>query len=91
MIISQIKLSKIQGIQGFSRISSANIFIKFSPFGTNENVEIKAGVLEDLRLADLLLGNDLFRVGSKLKGPIAVAHFDGFHSGSPDRHTVVLC
>ena len=41
---------------------TATIFVKSPRFGTNENVEITVGVLENLRLADLLLGNDLFNV-----------------------------
>ena len=53
------KSVKIQGIQGgFSEIPLAKICVKSSRFGTNENVEITVVVLENLRLSDLLLGND---------------------------------
>ena len=45
------------------------------------------GVFEDLILADVLLGNDLFNVGSTLENPIAVVRFDGFQSRSPAMHT----
>ena len=45
-------------------------------------------VLEDLKLADLLLGNCVFSVGSKLKDPIAVVRFGGFQSASPAMHIV---
>ena len=44
------------------------------------------GVLEDLRLADLLLGNDLFSAKSMLKDSIAIVHFDRFQNGSPAMH-----
>ena len=50
--------------------------VKSPRFGTIENVEITLGVLENLRLADLLLGNDLFSANSKLRNPIEVVHFD---------------
>ena len=37
------------------------------------------GVLENLRLADLLLGNELFSINSTLRYPIEMVHFDGSH------------
>ena len=68
---------KIQGIQcGIYEISLTKICVKSPRFGTNENVEITVGVLENLRLADLLLGNDLFQANSKLKDLIEVVRFD---------------
>ena len=77
------KRVKIQGIQGgFCEIPLTKIQVKSPRFGTNENVEITMGVLENLRLADLLLGNDLFQANSKLKDPIEVVNFDV--SPSPD-------
>ena len=45
-------------------------------FGTNENVVITVGDLENLRLADLLLGNDLLHANSKLRDPIEILNFD---------------
>ena len=64
---------KIQGIQGgLCEIPLAKICVKSSRFGINENVEITVRVLENLRLADLLLENDLFQANSKLKDPIEV-------------------
>ena len=51
------------------------ICVKSLRFGTNENVEITVGVLENLRLADLL-GNDLFQANSKLRDPIEIVNFD---------------
>ena len=71
------KSVKIQGIQGgFCEIPLAKICGKSPRFGRNENVEITVGVLENLRIADLLLGNDLFQANSKLKDPIEVVNFD---------------
>ena len=50
---------KIQSIQGaFNEIPWRKFCVKSPRFGTNENVEITVGVLENVRLADLLLGND---------------------------------
>ena len=73
----------IQGIQGgFCEIPLAKIHVKSPRFGINESVEITVGVSENLRLADLLLGNDLFQANSKLKDPIEVVNFDV--SASPD-------
>ena len=66
----------------FCKIPLAKIHVKSPRFGTNENVEITVGVLQNLRLADLLLGNDLFQANSKLKDPIEVVNFDV--SASPD-------
>ena len=60
----------------------AKIHVKYPRFGTNENVEITVRVLENLRLADLLLGNDLFQANSKLQDPLEVVNFDV--SLSPD-------
>ena len=60
----------------------AKIYVKSPRFGTYENVEVTVCVLENLRLADLLLGNDLFQANSKLKDPIEVVKFDV--SASPD-------
>ena len=50
--------------------------MKSPRFGTIENVEITVGVLENLRPADLLLGNDLFQANSKLRDPIEIVNFD---------------
>ena len=56
--------------------------MKSPRFASNESVEIKVSVLEDLWLADLLLHDDLFSVDSKLRDPIELMHFDGFKSAS---------
>ena len=53
----------------------------------NEYVEITVGVLENLRLADLLLGNYLFQANSKLKDPIEVVNFDVSSSPVMDKAT----
>ena len=59
------KSVKIQGIQGGScEIPLTKIYVKSPRFGTIENVEITVGGLENLRPADLLLGNDLFQANS---------------------------
>ena len=68
---------KIQGIQGeFCEIPLAKLCVKYSRFGTNDNVEITVGILGNLRLADLLLGNNLFQANSKLRDPIEIVNFD---------------
>ena len=82
------KRVKIQGIQGgFCEISLAKIHVKSPRFGTNENVEITVGVLESLRLADLLLENDLFQANSKLRDPIEIVNFDVSASPVMDKTT----
>ena len=48
---------------------------------------ITVGVLENLRLADLLLENDLFQANSKLKDPIEVVNFDVSPSPDMDKAT----
>ena len=68
---------KIQGIQGrFCDIPLAKICVKSRRFGTNKNVVIMVGFLDDLRLANLQLGNDLFQANSKLRDPIDIGNFD---------------
>ena len=82
------KCVKIQGIQGiFCEITLVKMYVKSPRFGTNENVEITVRVLEDVRLADLLLGNDLFHVNSKLKDPIKIVNFDVSPSPAMDKAT----
>ena len=82
------KSVKIQDIQGgFSEIPLAKICVKSPRFGKNENVEITVGVLEKLRLSDLLLGNDLFQVNSKLRDPIEILNFDVSSSPVMDKAT----
>ena len=61
--------------------------MKSPRFGTNENVEITVGVLENLRQADLLLGNDLFQANSKLRDPIEIVNFDVSPSPVIDKAT----
>ena len=79
---------KIQGIQGeFCEIPLVKICVKSPRFGTNENVEITVGVLDNLRLADLLLGNDLFQANSKLRDPIEIVNFDVSPSPVMDKAT----
>ena len=63
----------------------AKICVKSPRFGTNENVEITVGVLENLRQADLLLRNDLFKANSKLKDQIEVVNFDVSLSPAMDK------
>ena len=83
------KSVKIQGIQGgFCEIPLAKICVKSPRFGANENVEITVGVLENLRLADLLLGNDLFQANSKLRDPIEIVNFDVSSSLVMDKATI---
>ena len=56
------KSVKIQGIQGgFCEIPLTKICMKSPRFGMNENVEMTVGVLENLRLADLLLATIYFK------------------------------
>ena len=45
------------------------------------------GVLENLRLADLLLGSDLFQANSKLRDPIEIVNFDVSPSSIMDKAT----
>ena len=61
--------------------------MKSPRFGTNENVEITVGVLENLRLADLLLGNDLYQANSNLIDPIEIVNFDVSPSPIKDKAT----
>ena len=78
----------MQGIHGgFCEISLARICVNSPRIGTNENVEITVGVLENLRLADLLLGNDLFQVNSKRRDPIEIINFDVSASPVRDKAT----
>ena len=44
-------------------------------------------VIENLRLADLLLGNNLLKANSKLKDPIEIVHLDVSPSPVMDKAT----
>ena len=79
---------KIQDILGgFCEIPLAKICVKSPRFGTDENVEITVKVSENLRLADLLIGNDLFQVNSKFRDPIEIVNFDVYPSPVMDQAT----
>ena len=81
---------KIQCIQGgFCEIPLAKICVKSPRFGTNEDVEITVGFF-NLRLADLLLGNDLFQANSKLRDPIEIVNFDVSPSPVMDKATLAI-
>ena len=55
--------------------------------GTNENAELTVGVLENVRLADLLLGIDLFKANSKLRDLIEIFKFHVSPSPVMDKAT----
>ena len=84
-----IKVSKFKAIKGvLAKFHWLKCLENLSRFSTNKNFEILVGVLEDLRLADFLLGKDLFSVGSKLMASIAVVNLDGFQSVNAQKHTI---
>ena len=79
---------KILSIKGdFCEIPMAKIYVKSPRFGMNENIEITVEVLDNLRQADLLLGNDLFKVNSRLRDPIEIVNFDVSPSPVMDKAT----
>ena len=67
----------------------AKLYVKSPRFGTNENVEITVEILENLGLADILLGNDLFQGNSKLRDQIEIFNFDV--SASPVMIILNMC
>ena len=56
-------------------IPTVNIKIESQRFGNSGTVEHKVGVLDDLAVADILVGNDLFKSFKQLNDIIQIAAF----------------
>ena len=57
-------------------ISTVNVKIEPPRFGNSGAVEHAVGVLNDLAVADILVGNDLFKSFKQLNDIIQILHLD---------------